>query len=129
MENKYTDKEIQKESIEDKTVFEDLDVKHDVSNKHIAFWGTVVIILVLYLGAGYFLYQAFAIAKSKPQDNWLLLTFSLVFLSFPFSIHFGLLHKLYRKKTENDGVSNMVNHPLANALAELLKVIADKVGK
>ncbi len=122
-----TEKALASTLVEYRDDIEHTDKKHDVDNKHVIYWYSLVAIATLYIVALVILCISFySIYKNGVKDNnWILLTFSLILLSMPITLHFTLINKLYKK----NNVEHTLEHPIINSVASLINTIVSKLNK
>lgn len=106
------------------------DFRHDIDNKYTLSKISVGIIIALYVFAIVIIILSFCYALAHGIfKTWPVLTFSLLLMTFPFTLHLGFLNKLYGKATGENKGNNDVIFPLVEALSSLIKAVADKLGK
>ena len=118
---KLENKQVKPKDLEEK------DKEHDIDNKHIIYWYSLIAVGILYLVALVILgFSFYSIFNTGIKDsNWILLTFSLILLSMPITLHFTLINKLYKK----NGVDHVLDHPVINSVVSLINTIVSKLNK
>lgn len=102
---------------------------YNVSHKRITYFVSLIVAAILYIAAFILMYKVFCFIEEKELNgnNWLLLTYSVIVLSFPVIIHFNLINKLYSTKNEKN--QTVLDHPLLDALARLITAAANKLNR